>query len=702
MKNIIIYYFLFLFAFLSFFSAGVIDSGDGFQYLTVARSIYYKGEPTTPPYEYSERKNIHMNIVEGRDGKYYSLTGLGFSLAYLPAVAITDIVYKIYGVSPSEHFPLENDWLIFLMAGFTNAFFGALLGVILFVYFVILGLSKKQSIFFSLISIVATNLFVYTKHSMPHMMFITFLMLTFLMIKLYSIKRKIYLLILAGLYFGIFVITYNPTFILAAPPLFLYYTMLLKHKFNIQSLKIIFKDCAVFLIAVLPFVLIYTWYENIRVGSGSNLILVGTSYLASRIPLGVFFEGIYGQLFSPGRSIFIYSPILLIILFFWHKIKKDIRPEFFIFLLYSVVLILFYAKAYTIGRPDQGIEGLWHGENSWGPRYLTPLIPLGMLVVGSIYKFLSKKAIYFVFLPLASVGLIIAIIGVLIPYQTKYFNLDKKFYVNQNQYTMFTYSNLLPRYTPLLNMSKNFIKLGQNFPKTFERGIYNVRFYDGIDFPFNVGPERWRVVEGKGYISFDDNNKDHVRELTFGGINHPIAESSSSAKLQFLLNDIPISNGTFELGATERMMIKLPISENLVKPKDNQLMVVVDYGDPKILLDKKQILAIQYFDINGQRQNMESIDVPYVSDLGPKIAGVTYQNWGGTNEQVLGFANEDPWKFWDIHTQTFERLPDFWWVRNLYYWDIPKSWILIPLVLNLLLLTFAGFKLKRELFKSFG
>lgn len=701
MKKLFLYYFIFLFSLLSIFSSGIIDSIDGFQYLAVARHIYYKGEPTSPPYDYAERKNIHMSMVTGKDGKSYSLTGLGFSLAYLPAVAITDLVYKIYGVSPQAHFPLENDWLIFLMASFTNAFFGAMLGVILLAFFILLKLSIKQAIFFSLISIFATNLFVYTKHSMVHMMFVTFLMLSFLLIKIYSIRKKWWLLAISGLSFGVVMITYNLTFSLAVPPLFLYYLMLTKFRISNQSLKRALYDAASFFIGAAPFVVIYFWYENLRAIGNFNMasgaISIGAQYVINKIPISVFFEGIYGQLLSPGRSIFIYSPLLLVIIFFWHKIKKNIHPEFFVFLLYSAILIIFYAKAFTVGRPDQGIEGLWHGENSWGPRYLTPLIPLGMLVVASIYKFLSEREKYFVFFPLVILGFLIEIIGVLIPYQTKYANMEKKFWINGNQYTVFSYTNIIPRHTPLLNMSKNLIKLGQNFPKTFEQGIYNVRFFDGIDFPFNVGPERWRVIEGKGYISFDNLEKDPVRELTFGMINHPVAESSSGAKLQFLLNNESLSDEPFKFKVTERLMIKLPIKENLVKPKDNLLVIIADFEDRNVLKDKGQIVAIQYFDINGQRQNIESIDVPYVSDLGPKMTGITYQNWGGENEQVLGFANKDPWRFWDIHTQTFERLPDFWWIRNLYYWDIPKGWILIPFGFNLTVLAFAAFKLKRIL-----
>src|SRR5688572_3216603 len=118
MKKIVFYYFIFLFSLLSFLSSGVIDSQDGFQYLAVARNIYYTGEPIAPLPEYDQRKNIHMSTIVGKNGKVYSLTGLGFSLAYLPAVAITDIVYKIYNVTPAVHFPLENDWLILLTASF--------------------------------------------------------------------------------------------------------------------------------------------------------------------------------------------------------------------------------------------------------------------------------------------------------------------------------------------------------------------------------------------------------------------------------------------------------------------------------------------------------------------------------------------------------------------------------------------------------
>lgn len=406
------------------------------------------------------------------------------------------------------------------------------------------------------------------------------------------------------------------------------------------------------------------------------------------MPLTVFFEGLYGQLLSPGRSIFLYSPLLLLIIFFWHKVKKIVLPEAVVLLVLSAVYILFYAMQYSIGSSDQGIAPYWHGESSWGPRYLLPLIPFGLLIVGHIYTRLKKYQKLLIFLPLVIIGFYIEMLGVLIPYQTKFYNLVK-FYVNGTEYTPGVYSNLLPRYSPILKMTKNLIKTTQNFPKTYDHGIYNVKYYDGIELPFNVGPERWREIEGKGYISFDDNEKDPMRELTFGLINHPISESSESAKMQFILNNEPLMDTPVILTIRQREQVKVAVKKGILKSKGNTLVVEVDYDKPEVVSMHKQILGFQFFEINGQRQNMESLDIPYVSPLGPKMTGITYQNWGGTNK--------DPWRLWSLHTQIFERLPDFWWVRNLYHWDIPKAWIIIPFSLNLALLVFVGFKLKQAL-----
>lgn len=710
MKKITIYYFLFLVSLLSLFVSGIVDSQDGLQYVAVARNIYYTGKPTAPVHEYGTRQNINLNVGIGKDGNTYGATGLGYSLTLVPAVALTDIVYRIYNVKSAAHFPLENDWLILLLASFTNIFFGSILALTLFLYLTELGLPKRQALLISLIGFLSTNLLIYAKHTFAHMMFISFIFLSFYFIKRFFRTKKALTLVFAGVAFGISSITYNQTFILALVPLFLYFLLLSNFKFYLliqpnlllnqknfrlflNEMKSLTTKFLIFFFGFLPFIFIYLWFENLR--AAPNYTLANPLTLAKislnpilTLPLTVFFEGLYGQLLSPGRSIFLYSPLLLLIIFFWHKVKKIVLPEAVVLLVLSAVYILFYAMQYSIGSSDQGIAPYWHGESSWGPRYLLPLIPFGLLIVGHIYTRLKKYQKLLIFLPLVIIGFYIEMLGVLIPYQTKFYNLVK-FYVNGTEYTPGVYSNLLPRYSPILKMTKNLIKTTQNFPKTYDHGIYNVKYYDGIELPFNVGPERWREIEGKGYISFDDNEKDPMRELTFGLINHPISESSESAKMQFILNNEPLMDTPVILTIRQREQVKVAVKKGILKSKGNTLVVEVDYDKPEVVSMHKQILGFQFFEINGQRQNMESLDIPYVSPLGPKMTGITYQNWGGTNK--------DPWRLWSLHTQIFERLPDFWWVRNLYHWDIPKAWIIIPFSLNLALLVFVGFKLKQAL-----
>ena len=247
-----------------------MDSQDGLQYLAVARNIYYTGKPTAPPYEYP-KENIHMGVYIGKDGNTYGATGLGYSLALLPAVAITDIFYKIYNVSPPIHFPLENDWMILLFGSLTNIFFAAFLAVILFLYFKELEFSKKDALIMTLVSIFATNLFVYTKNSFPHMMFVTFLTLSMYLIKKYSSTKNKKLLFFSGLSFGIVTITYNGSFLLTVPPLVLYFILLNKPKFNIQSFKSLLRQSLFFLIGLLPFFIIYQWFEYTRSGPQGDI-----------------------------------------------------------------------------------------------------------------------------------------------------------------------------------------------------------------------------------------------------------------------------------------------------------------------------------------------------------------------------------------------------------------------------------------------
>jgi hypothetical protein len=695
MKKFIIIYFFFLFFFFSFFASGVIDSQDAFQYLGVARNIYYTREPTAPsPLDfYNGEKNIHMSTEIAANGKAYSPTGLGYSLAMVPAVAVTDFFYKLYHISLPEYFPLQADWMILMTASFTNCFFAASLGVILFLYFLTLGLNRKQALFMSLVSLLATNLFAYSKHMLAHMMFITFLMGAFLALKFFSqTGKKIYLFI-SGLAYGVVIITYNQTFIFTLPSYLLYFHMLNRQKINFNSIKKSLFNAIFILVGVIPFTYVYSWYNALRDGANdpptnlTSFVTTNVNYVASYLQVGVLFEGLYGLLLSPGRSVFLYSPLLLIPFIFWFKINKKTLPELVAFISISIVYVAAFASVFSIGKSDQGITGLWHGEVSWGPRYILPIVPFGMLLVAYIFKRVHLKEKLVTFAPLILVGLYIEMLGILMPYQIKFHDTQYNFVLNGTEYTRMVYTNLLPRYSPLVKMSKKLVKLIILLPKTLDHGPYNVRFYDGIDFPFNVGGlDRWRVIEEKGYMYFDDLARDPVRKVRLNLVNHPLNEKADSpAYVNFKINNKKMFEEDITLNLNERKSVDISFPQNLLQDKNNHFEINVGFdNNSQVVKNHSQFVAMISMFINDKEVNKESIDVPYISEFGPKMTGVEYVNWGGTNK--------DPWKGWHIHTQVFERVPDFWWAKAMYYWDFPKKAFLILFIFNVGMIAFFGSK----------
>lgn len=86
-----------------------------------------------------------------------------------------------------------------------------------------------------------------------------------------------------------------------------------------------------------------------------------------------FFYALLGPLISPGKSIFLFSPIL--VLSIWPLIQhfKQSWPAWLFFILLVIAQALFY-------------DANWAGHNNWGPRYLLPAIPPLILTISPIVE----------------------------------------------------------------------------------------------------------------------------------------------------------------------------------------------------------------------------------------------------------------------------------------------------------------------------
>ncbi len=118
----------------------------------------------------------------------------------------------------------------------------------------------------------------------------------------------------------------------------------------------------------------YLWRNNYLFGSFFNFgyppVTQGGKALNSfNTP---FFTGLFGYLFSPGKSIFIFAPLVLLAIFGWRNLWRKNRGLATLAWLTPVIYILFFAT-YT----------QWEGGYCYGPRYLLPALTLCGLALGS-------------------------------------------------------------------------------------------------------------------------------------------------------------------------------------------------------------------------------------------------------------------------------------------------------------------------------
>jgi hypothetical protein len=130
--------------------------------------------------------------------------------------------------------------------------------------------------------------------------------------------------------------------------------------------------------------------------------------------------GLYGNLFSIGRSIFVYSPPTLLALFTFRKFYRSYRAEARLFLAVAVIYLMLYST-----------YGFWEGGWTWGPRFLFPIVPLLILSLGYGLAGGSNKAILAL---LVCLGIGIQILGVTINYSYVYWDWQRMNLVPENAY----------------------------------------------------------------------------------------------------------------------------------------------------------------------------------------------------------------------------------------------------------------------------
>jgi hypothetical protein len=125
------------------------------------------------------------------------------------------------------------------------------------------------------------------------------------------------------------------------------------------------RGCLLAVAAGLPFLGVALWHNWLKTGSPFN-----SGYqIQSGVFSGDLVAGLYGYLLSTGKSVFLYSPPLVLGVLGVGTALRRHRAETLFVLAVIAVVMLFNAKFRA-----------WHGDYCWGPRYLTPLTPLGLFL----------------------------------------------------------------------------------------------------------------------------------------------------------------------------------------------------------------------------------------------------------------------------------------------------------------------------------
>jgi hypothetical protein len=124
--------------------------------------------------------------------------------------------------------------------------------------------------------------------------------------------------------------------------------------------------------------------------------------------------GLYGLLLSPGKSVFLYAPILLLVFVYTSTLWRRGRAEFILVLGITLSYLALYCRWYD-----------WMGGLAWGPRFLVPLIPLWVALLGRALVAPEARAARGLIVVTALIGFAVQWLGLMVyPYHTRYSDPD--------------------------------------------------------------------------------------------------------------------------------------------------------------------------------------------------------------------------------------------------------------------------------------
>jgi hypothetical protein len=391
--------FIFFFSVFSLTMQGAPTGGDAWGMYLVAASIVKDGDIFL---DGSDR----VVLRRGVDDRWVSKYGIGQSLAELPLYAVGQAV-------SARAKPADPGLLQYFITSFTAPLVSAGICAVFFLLCAGMGYGSGASLaavfFLGLGSLVWPQ----SKTLFSEPLQGLCLVAGFYMLYLWRKSGGALRACAAGLLIGLMAAA-KPFLLLATPPLIFYFIGGLRMRTSGRNRF----SATVFFFAGLAFwIAVICYYNWIRFGDVFEFgYLSGTDRDAVhgfRLP---FLVGMHGLLFSSGKGLIFYVPWAPPLIFAVRPFAKRRSAEAWTIGAVFLILLAGYSK-----------WNAWHGDFSWGPRFLAPAVPLLALPLcellegdGFLGRACGKAALAGVF----AVSLFVNILGVAVNYN-EYFLITK-------------------------------------------------------------------------------------------------------------------------------------------------------------------------------------------------------------------------------------------------------------------------------------
>ncbi len=118
-------------------------------------------------------------------------------------------------------------------------------------------------------------------------------------------------------------------------------------------------------LALVPFGVWQLWYNSLRTGNPLVSPVQTAQYAANNALDGHLGTGLIGLTLSPGKSIFVYAPLLVLAIAAFPSFWRRDRASAMFVLVSGGLWLLLHAKLRS-----------WYGAWGWGPRHLITLLPI--------------------------------------------------------------------------------------------------------------------------------------------------------------------------------------------------------------------------------------------------------------------------------------------------------------------------------------